>query len=126
MKGPGALGPTKPPRMSGAGGPGPHLPPRMSGAGGPRPHLPPRVRRLCSQVHARKKNFMLQWLLSDSGKEGIQPLALSIVPASPNISSVLTEQPSLQSPNAPKASVNGVNQHYHSIMLCSPIFKDIS
>ena len=47
MKGPGALGPTKPPRMSGAGGPGPHLPPRMSGAGGPRPHLPPRVRRLC-------------------------------------------------------------------------------
>ena len=32
MKGPGALGPTKPPRMS--------------GAGGPRPHLPPRVRRL--------------------------------------------------------------------------------
>ena len=41
MKGPGALGPTKPPRMSGAGGPGPHLPPRMSGAGGPRPHLPP-------------------------------------------------------------------------------------
>ena len=47
MKGPGALGPTKPPRMSGAGWPGPHLPPRMSGAGGPRPHLPPRVRRLC-------------------------------------------------------------------------------
>ena len=50
MKGPGALGPTKPPRMSGAGGPGPHLPPRMSGAGGPRPHLPPRVRRLWSAL----------------------------------------------------------------------------
>ena len=46
MKGPGALGPTKPPRMSGAGGPGPHLPPRMSGAGGPRPHLHSRVLRL--------------------------------------------------------------------------------
>ena len=49
MKGPGALGPTKPPRMSGDGGPGPHLPPLMSGAGGPRPHLPPRVRRLCEE-----------------------------------------------------------------------------
>ena len=30
MKGPGGLGPTKPPRMSGAGGPGPHLPPPRS------------------------------------------------------------------------------------------------
>ena len=41
MKGPGALGPTKPPRMSGAGGPESHLPLRISGAGGPRSHLPP-------------------------------------------------------------------------------------
>ena len=65
MKGPGALGPTKPPRMSGAGGPGPHLPPRMSGAGGPRPHLPPRVRRLCPEWHpamwAQHNTFAQKW-----------------------------------------------------------------
>ena len=37
MKGPGALGPTKPPRIS--------------GAGGPRPHLSSRVRRLWIYLH---------------------------------------------------------------------------
>ena len=60
MKGPGALGPTKPPRMSGAGGPGPHLPPRMFGAGGPRPHLPPRLRRLCVPSSNHKLLFKIK------------------------------------------------------------------